>query len=99
MLEGDVTLRQTTGPGRRGSGFYIGRHPEAIDAELSAAMRGLRHLVERRATGESCTIFTGSQAAMRRIQNDAPRPGQDMAIEIIELASHLYNQGNAVTVR
>ena len=36
---------------------------------------------------------------MRRIQNDTPGPGQDMAIEIIELAGSLYDQGNERVVR
>lgn len=36
---------------------------------------------------------------MMRIQADPSGPCQDMAIEIIKLASEIYEQGNTLTVR
>ena len=36
---------------------------------------------------------------MEHIRSDAPGPGQDMAIEIIGLASTLYEEGNTLTVK
>ena len=45
------------------------------------------------------TILTDSQEAMDHTRSDAPGPGQDMAIEIIELADVLYEQGNTLTVK
>ena len=36
---------------------------------------------------------------MERIQSDAPRPRQGMAIEIIGLANALCEQGNTLTVK
>ena len=76
-------------------GFYIGNQQEAYDAELFAIMRSIHHLASRYC---SVAILTDSQA-MERIQSDAPGPGQDMAMEIIGLASTLYEQGNTPTVK
>ena len=33
------------------------------------------------------TIFTDTQVAMSRIENDYPGPGQDMAVKVPDLAS------------
>lgn len=46
--------------------------------------------------GVGCTIFADSQAAMTRIGNDPPGPGQDLAIRITELATTLYGYGNTL---
>ena len=36
--------------------------------------------------------------ATKRIQNDAPGPGQELTTQIIELAGELYRQHNTLTV-
>ena len=59
-------------PGWRGAGFGMGGGHEAYDAELAALVYGLLHLLGRRETGRSYTIFTDSTAAMRRAVS-APR--------------------------
>lgn len=49
--------------------------------------------------GKTFTTFTDSRAAMERVTSDDPGPGQDMAIQTIDLAYRLVDQGNSVTVR
>ena len=56
-------------------------------------------LASRHGKGRSFTILTDSQAAMVRLQTDAPGPGQGAAREIIELAHTLREQGNTISVR
>lgn len=87
------------GPGWRGVGFYMDNRQEAYDAELFAVTRGLHHLASRRESGEHYAVFAGSLSTVRRVQSDAPGPGQDMAEEIIDLAHTIYSQGNTITVR
>ena len=57
----------------------MGNHEEAYDAELFAIMKGIHHLASRHCNRRGFTILTDLQAAISRIQPDAPRPGQDMA--------------------
>ena len=42
-------------------------------------------------------MFTHSTAAMARLTNDAPGPGQEIARRIIELAQRVIDWGNTVT--
>ena len=72
---------------------------EAYSAELAALAYGLIHLHGRGETGRVYTIFTDSVAAMRRTVGDAPGPGQEMAVRVIELARRVVDQGNFITVR
>ena len=89
---------EKAGSGWRSRGFGIGGH-EAYDAELAALAYGLVHLHGRGMTGQTCTAFTDSRAAMIKIVGDAPGPGQEMAIRIIELARRIIDQGNYITIR
>ena len=89
----------TNRPGWRGGGFRMGGGHEAYDAELAAVVYALVHLHERGQRGRSYTIFTDSVAAMRRIREDAPGPGQEMAIRAIEVADRLVHEGNTVSIR
>lgn len=50
------------------AGFHIGNGQEAFDAEAFVIMRGIHFLASRRMSGQD------SQAAMIRIQSDAPGP-------------------------
>ena len=77
----------------------MGGGHEAYDAELAALANDLIHLHGRGETGQTYTVFTDSTAAMRRMVSDAPGPGQEMAIRIIELARRIIDQGNSITVR
>ena len=89
----------THSTGLVGQWLLPGDHQEVSDAELIAIMRGVHHRVSRREQGKSFTIFTDSQAAMWRLQHDAPGPGQDGAREMIEPAHALREQGNTVAIR
>ena len=84
--------------GWRTTGFGIGEGHEAYDAELAAMVSGLVHLLGRRETERTYTIFTDSTAAMRA-SSDTPGPGQEMAIQIIELAQRIVDHGNSITIR
>lgn len=63
------------GFGWRSIGFSRSPGHEAYDAELTAIANGPLLLVQRGGEGQNFTLFTDSQAAMRRIADDAPRPG------------------------
>lgn len=63
----------------------LGRHQEAFDAELEATVRGLRLVAKRRETGVRYVVITDSQAAMRRMLDDSPGPGQSRATFGIKL--------------
>lgn len=56
--------------GWRGIGLSLGPSLEAFDAELISIMMGLRILTQRGESGRSFTLFTDSQAAMRRVLGD-----------------------------
>lgn len=85
--------------GWRTHGFSMGGGHEAYDAELTAIISGLIHLLGMGETGRSDTTFTDSTAAMKRASNDIPGPGQEIAIQIIELERRLTDHGNSITLR
>lgn len=72
---------------------------EAYDAEIAAIAYGLFPLVQRGREGQSLALFADSQAAMRRIMDDASGPGQEIAVEVVGLARRLEAQGNTIKVR
>lgn len=45
------------------------------------------------------TVFTDSTAAMARAASDAPGPGKEMAIRVIELTGRIADQGNSIAIR
>lgn len=49
-----------------------------------------------RESGRSYTIFSDSEAAVRRIQTDKRGPGQRHAVEAIEVAGRLLRNGNKI---
>ena len=51
------------------------------------------------ASGKDYTVFTDSQAAMARAQNDQPGPGQQRAIEIIEAMDTPVARGDSISIR
>ena len=44
-------------------------------------------------------VFTDSTAAMARVVNDAPGPGQEIALRIISPAQEIFDHGNTITIR
>ena len=72
---------------------------EAYDAGLTAVALGLRLLTQRGEEGQDFTLFTDSQAAMRRVASDAPGPGQEIAVEVLRFSRQLIAQGNTITIR
>ena len=77
----------------------MGGGHEAYDAELTAIISGLIHLLRKEETGRSDTTFTDSATAIKRASNDIPGPGQEIAIQIIELERRLTDHGNSITLR
>jgi ribonuclease HI len=86
------------GEGWQGRKIFMGRNKEVFDAELYAIWLGLKatrdHQVEWAAVGpKSITIFTDSQAALKRIKNDDPSPGQWLARRILRAERQLRQTG------
>ena len=72
---------------------------EAYYAELTAISYILLLLTCRGDRGRKFTVFTDFRVAMVRVTSGAPGPGQEIAIQVIDLAQRLVDQGNSVTVR
>ena len=60
---------------------------------------GLFLLEQRGNEGQDYTLFSDSPAAMRRIADDAPGPGQEIAVGAIRRTRRLEAQGNTITIR
>ena len=97
-LGGSRSIR-AHGEGWRSDGFCLGGGHEAYDGELAALVYGLVILHGRGQERADYTIFTDSTAAMRRLEGDAPGPGQEMAIRAIEIADRIVRRGNTITIR
>jgi len=61
---------------------HLGRQKEAFDAEMDAMSEAMKIGGEMAGKQEitGVTVFTDSQATLRRIQSDEPRPGQELAL-------------------
>ena len=90
-------LNRPLEPGSVRCGDYMGRTQEAFGAELMAIRMGMRSMVARPTSGKDYTVFTDSQAAMVRAQNDRPGPGQQRAIEIVEAADTLVTRRDSIS--
>lgn len=75
--------------------WTLGGRASALDAELSALVRGIELCITRAAPGVS---FTDSQAAMNQLLDDRPGPGQLMAIRGIIGATRIHQQGADISV-
>ena len=84
--------------GMRAEAWTIKGGATAFDAELSALVRAVELCFLRRAPGVHFRIFTDSQAAMRRILDDRPGPGQAMAIRGIIAATRTHRRGASISV-
>ena len=69
-----------------------------FDAELSALVRGVELCIPQAAPGVSFRIFTDSQAAMNRLLDDRPGPGQLMAVRGIIGATRIHQQGADISI-
>ena len=70
----------------------------AFDAELSALARAIDLCAHQATPDTHFRIFTNSQAAMRRIVDDRPGPGQREAIHSIHGAGRVYQRGASISV-
>ena len=70
----------------------------AFDAELSALARAVELSAHGAVPGSSVRIFTDSQAAMRRVLDDRPGPGQWEAVRCIIGARRLQQRGAAISI-
>ena len=84
--------------GMRAEAWSLKGDATAFDAEVSALVRGIELCFLQAAPGVHFRIFTDSQAAMRRILNDRPGPGQQMAIRGIIGAMKTYQQGASISI-
>ena len=66
--------------GMRAEAWSLREGTTAFDAELSALVRGIELCCLQATPGATYNIFTDSQAAMLRIQDDRPGPGQQAAV-------------------
>ena len=70
----------------------------AFDAELSALVRAIELSAYQASPGAHYRIFTDSQAAMRRLLDDRPGPGQQEAVRGIFGARRLCQGGADVSI-
>ena len=91
--------------GFRAEAWSLGGSATALDAELSALVRVLELcLLDLSASsdaipGASCNVFTDSQAAITRLRDDRPGPGQHMASRGIRLTTEIVQRGATVSIR
>ena len=78
--------------------FFARNGQTAFDAELEAIVRGLQSIAEERRTAVTYSIFTDSMAAMERLRNDLPGPGQRRAAFGIRLAQIVAARGSYVDI-
>ena len=70
----------------------------AFDAELSALVRGVELCCLQAAPGATFNIFTDSQAAMLRLQDDRSGPGQQLAARDIQVAKEACRRGADINI-
>ena len=91
-------IRAGNEEGMRAEAWTIRGGATAYDAELSALVRAIELCFLRRAPGLHFRIFTDSQAAMRRIQDDRPGPGQAVAVRGIVAATRAHRKGSTISI-
>jgi len=80
---------------------HLGRQKEAFDAEMYAMSEAVKIADEicGRKEVRRVTIFTDSQATLRRIQSDEPGPGQVLALRTMNWESELLKKNIQVEYR
>ena len=94
----EISTRESTGPGYRGGSIHMGSRAEAFDAEIMA-VAALRHLTGRGGRDRRCVVFTNSTAVMRRLQDDRPGAGRELACEAMDWVGDLAETGCRVEIR
>ena len=85
--------------GFRSESWSLGARSSFFDAELQALVRALEICALDAERGAAFRIFTDSQAAIGRLQNDRPGPGQTLARRGIRIAKlGIYDKGAEVRV-
>jgi len=59
----------------------MGSNQKAYDAECAALAHAPEEASRRNTTPERVTVFTGAQAAIRRMASDEPGPGQQYTLQ------------------
>jgi len=80
---------------------HLGRQKEVFDAEMYAMSEAMK-VVDEKAEKEKVTrvtVFTDSQATLRRIQSDEPRPGQVLALRTMNWTDALARKHIQVEYR
>ena len=77
----------------------MGKNKEAFDAEAFAICQALEVFDDRGEENRRYTIFSGSRAALSRVQHDRTGPGQAAAIRAITIVRAMVDRGNTVTLR
>jgi len=80
---------------------HLGRQKEAFDAEMYAMSEAVKiadEICEKKGA-RRVTIFTDSQATLRRIQSDEPGPGQVLALQTMNWESELTDKNIQVEYR
>jgi ribonuclease HI len=80
---------------------HLGRQKEVFDAEMYAMSEAVKIADEicGRKEVRRVTIFTDSQATLRRIQTDKPGPGQVLALQTMNWESELTEKNIRVEYR
>jgi ribonuclease HI len=80
---------------------HLGRQKEAFDAEMYAMSEAVKIADEicRKKEVRRVTVFTDSQATLRRIQSDEPGPGQVLALRTMNWESELSTRNIQVEYR
>jgi len=79
-------------------GLSLGRGVEVFDAELTGVCEALKMANSMR-VAESVTVLLDSQAAINRLRNSIPGPGQELALRAWSAAQSLMDNGREVTIR
>jgi ribonuclease HI len=80
---------------------HLGRQKEAFDAEMYAMSEAVKIADEicEEKEARRVTVFTDSQATLRRIQSDEPGPGQALALRTMNWESELTKKNIRVEYR
>jgi len=80
---------------------HLGRQKEAFDAEMYAMSEAMKIVDEMASEKEvtRVTVFTDSQATLRRIQSDEPGPGQVLALRTMNWVDALARKNIQVEYR
>jgi len=80
---------------------HLGQQKEAFDAEMYAMSEAIK-IADEKAEKEKfarVTVFTDSQATLRRIQSDEPGPGQVLALRMMNWTDALARKNIQVEYR